>query len=76
MRRRRSEPIATEGWEYDTRVRVNMPGHMLHNMLGTVVDIETDTLQVRFDVVTEPMKGYGDTKKGLANIEPKYLERV
>lgn len=53
-----------------------MPGHMLHNMLGTVVDIETDTLQVRFDVVTEPMKGYGDTKKGLANIEPKYLERV
>lgn len=75
-RQRRSEPNPTEGWDLGTRVRVNKPGHMLHEMTGEVVDMESHLLQIRFDQVTEAMKHYEDTRKGLAMLEPKEVERL
>lgn len=75
-RQRRSEPSPTEVWDIGQRVKIVMPGHMLNGLTGKVSDRDSDYVEVRFDTITEEMKHYEDTRKGLCMIDPACLERI
>ncbi len=68
--------MTTDDFDIDDRVRVNHPGHFLHGMVATVVDRDAYTVEIRFDTVTEEMKDYTDTRKGLASVEPEHLVKL
>lgn len=68
--------MKTDDFDIDDRVRVNHPGHFLHGMFAIVVDRDAYTVEVRFDTITEEMKDYQDTRKGLANVLPEHLTKL
>lgn len=47
-------------------VRINSDG-VCHNETGEVIGSDGDTLEIRLDRITEEMKGYEDTKRGIVN---------
>lgn len=68
--------MTTDDFDIGSRVIVNVRGHFLNGMEATVVDRDAYTVEVRFDTITEAMKDYEDTRKGIANFEPDNLIRV
>jgi hypothetical protein len=50
------------------RVRINSQG-VCYNETGEVIGCDGYTLEIRLDRITEEMKGYGDTKRGIVNVE-------
>jgi hypothetical protein len=66
----------TDDFDIGQRVKVNSPGHFLHDMTATVVERDAYTVEIRFDTITEKMRGFEDTRKGLASVEPQELIKI
>lgn len=64
-------------FDYDDKVRINSPGSVVHDMIGTITDFEDDGVYVRFATVTPAMMGYEDARRGLVYItDPNELVKV
>ena len=69
--------MISEACEIGLKVRINEPGHLLHGVLGTVVDREaSDEATVRFDVYLPMYDDYEDTRRGAVCVDPKNLEPI
>ena len=47
-----------------------------NGMKGKVIDRDAYTVKVQFPVITPEMRGYEDTRTGIADFEPKYLKLI
>ena len=68
----RATRMKIHNFQIGEKVKVISPG-LCESMIGTVIDCDACTIDVRFDQITDEMKDYQDGRKGILTFLPKEL---